>query len=194
LDGEFEEIVMRSARGHSLPVFFLPSPLKGLITPLLRRLRACPFIVFRLFEYSNHDRVFVLLDGRPCPHPITKLFAWEEEDLLGRLDLLLWYLAYHHARQESLRPEFAANFNWSGRFDVRITQEKRLWKCPDCEHAIAGGDWWCLHPICPSRARLVCATGWTPPLILVRESPLSSQESPSWYQTLARMRHALPAS
>ena len=194
LSGDLEEVLLRSSRDHTIPLLQLPAPLQKMIRPLVTHLRHSSFPRFHTLEYSNQDGVTVLLDGKRFFQSIIKLFLWEEEDLCGRLDLLLWFLVYHQAYQESLRPEFAADFNWTGRFAVRITQEKRAWQCPDCTERIEGGQWWCQNPICPSRARLCCCTGWTPPLILVKSRQSFSHEETTWHSALERVRLSIPAS
>jgi len=194
LRGDLEDVRLRSSRDHTIPLPQLPAPLQKMIWPLVTHLCQRPFPRFHTLEYCNQDGVTILLDGKRSSITPSKLFLWEEDDLLGRLDLLLWFLIYHQTRQESLRPEFAADLNWTGRFAVRITQEKRAWKCPDCTEQIEGRKWWCQNPTCPSRACLCCCTGWTPPLILVKGRQAIQHEVPTWHSALERVRLSLPAS
>ena len=194
-DDSEEDVLLRSHQGHTLPLVQLPLPLQEMIQPLIAQLRSCSLTACKTLEYSNQEGASLLLDGRRCPFTPTQLFDWEEADLLGRLDLLLWYIVYHQVHLDSRRPDFKSDLNpVSQKFDVRVAKATRDWKCPDCGELIAGGYWWCLNPPCPSRQRLCCCTGWTPPLILVERRKTKDHEIPSWHQALQHVRHALPAS
>ncbi|HBK35104.1 MAG: hypothetical protein UU08_C0001G0022 [Candidatus Uhrbacteria bacterium GW2011_GWE2_40_58] len=160
---------LQSRFDHFLTVQNLPDPLQRLILPLIHALRTqqCEEEMIDHFEYSTEEGIRARVNSKPLQESLASFFHWQEDDLLGRLDLLVWFMSYHRARRDRATMRFSYELRCNGRFDVFGEKILRSWNCPDCGHTIPGTDDWCRNPHCVSRHLFACCTGQTPILIVI---------------------------